>query len=292
MNPEFFIVDVFAKRKYTGNQLAVITDAGTLDTETMQAIAAEMAYSETTFVTGSPDGGVWPVRIFTPTDEIPFAGHPTLGTAAIIREELADGNPDRLTLGLGVGDISVDIRVQDGTERLWMRQREPSFGTELTHEQAAAVLGLEPEAVDTDWPVQVVSTGLPTIIIPLTDRNALTGIELNRKAYAELVEMTDAKLVLAFCPEPRNPENHIAARMFAPALGVFEDPATGSANGCLGAYLARHAYFGSQSVTARVEQGYELGRPSVLFLDVRDTGETIDVEVGGEIKRVARGTLE
>ena len=300
MGTEFCIVDVFAEQKYTGNQLAVITEGESLDTETMQAIAAEMAYSETTFITGPPEQGVWPVRIFTPTDEIPFAGHPTLGTAWIIREELADGTPEQVTLGLGVGDIPVDVRSQDGTDRFWMRQREPTFGTTVPHEQAAKVLGIDPASVDSDWPVQVVSTGLPTVIVSLTDRDALTGIDLNREAYSELVEATDAKLVLAFCANPRNAENDIAARMFAPALGVFEDPATGSANGCLGAYLARHEYFGSPSVTARVEQGYELGRSSLLFLDATASVEVggtakddaVTVAVGGEVQRVARGTLE
>ena len=311
MEAEFFIVDVFAEEKYTGNQLAVITDAAELDTETMQAIAAEMAYSETTFVTGPPEQGVWPVRIFTPTDEIPFAGHPTLGTAAVIREELrsegsdklasetsdalSSESPDELTLGLGVGEIPVQIRREDGREVFWMQQREPSFGPERSHEQAATVLGLQSSdsgGVDTDWPVQVVSTGLPTVIVPLTDRNALTDIELNRAAYDKLVGATGAKLVLAFCPDPRRPENDIAARMFAPALGVTEDPATGSANGCLGAYLARHEYFGSLSVTARVEQGHELGRPSLLLIAAQRVDETVRVSVGGEVKFVARGVLQ
>ena len=291
MDTEFFIVDVFAEQKYTGNQLAVITDAEGLDAETMQSIAAEMAYSETTFVTGVRKAGVWPVRIFTPVEEIPFAGHPTLGTAAVIRAELAAGNPDELTLGLGVGEIPVTVRLEDDRELFWMRQREPSFGTELTHEQAAAVLGLEPDAVDTDWPVQVVSTGLPTVIVPLTRRDALADIELNRARYRELTEATGTKLVFAFCSEPRNPANDVVARMFAPALGVDEDPATGSATGCLGAYLARYEYFGSPAVTARVEQGYELGRPSLLFIEARDTGR-VDVAVGGEVRDVARGVLK
>jgi len=290
MDRQFHIVDVFATDRYTGNQLAVVTEAGDLDTAEMQAIAAEFDYSETTFVTGPPEDGVWPVRIFTPTDEVPFAGHPTLGTAAVIRQSLADDTPEAVTLGLQVGELPVDVRERDGTETLWMHQQPPTFGETLPHSRLAAVLGLDPEAVDDDWPVQVVSTGLPTIIVPLANRAGLEGIELNRATYDNLVGKRDAKLVHTFCPEPRDNANDLAARMFAPALGVREDPATGSANGCLAAYLSKHEYLGSSAVDARVEQGYELGRPSLLHL-VAGGSESITVEVGGRVLSVARGTL-
>jgi len=288
MSRQFSIVDVFARKRYAGNQLAVITDAAGLEAAEMQAVAAEMDYSETTFVTGEPTDGAWPVRIFTPTDEIPFAGHPTLGTAAVIREELADDTPEEIVLDLQVGRVPVDTR--EG-ETLWMRQQPPEFGKQLAHDELAAVLGLNSEQFDTDSPVQVVSTGLPTIIVPLRDREALTGIDLDLDAYEDLVDDREAKLVHAFCSDPREAENDIAARMFAPALGVREDPATGSANGCLAAYLSETAYFGSATAEARVEQGYELGRPSLLQLRARPTDESVAVEVGGEVIPVARGEL-
>jgi trans-2,3-dihydro-3-hydroxyanthranilate isomerase len=290
MDRQFHIVDVFATDRYTGNQLAVVTEAGDLDGTEMQAIAAEFDYSETTFVTGPPDDGSWPVRIFTPTDEVPFAGHPTLGTASVIRQSLADDTPEAVTLDLQVGEIPVDVRERDGAETLWMHQQPPEFGETFPHSRLAAVLGIDPDAVDGDWPVQVVSTGLPTIIVPLTDRAALEGIDLDRAGYDNLVADRDAKLVHAFCPEPRDDANDLAARMFAPALGVREDPATGSANGCLAAYLSHHEFFGSPAVDARVEQGYELGRPSLLHL-VASGEESIAVEVGGGVLPVARGTL-
>ncbi|WP_436903099.1 PhzF family phenazine biosynthesis protein [Halovenus halobia] len=287
MSSPFSIVDVFARERYAGNQLAVITDAAELDRETMQKIAAEMNYSETTFVTGEPTDGAWPVRIFTPTDEVPFAGHPTLGTADVIRRRLADGDPDEIVLDLQVGRVPVTV---DG-DRLQMRQQPPEFGEGLDHDTLAAVLGLAPDQLDHEFPVRVVSTGLPTIIVPLRDRDALTAIDLDLDAYENLVGDRDAKLVHAFCPDPRDSENDLAARMFAPALGVHEDPATGSANGCLAAYLAAEEYFGSPTVTARVEQGYELGRPSLLVLSARPEGDEIAVEVGGDVVPVARGDL-
>jgi trans-2,3-dihydro-3-hydroxyanthranilate isomerase len=291
MTNRFHIVDVFARQKYAGNQLAVVTDAGDLDGAEMQTIAAEMDFSETTFVTGPPVDGAWPVRIFTPAEEVPFAGHPTLGTASVIRQHLADGDPTTVTLDLQVGEIPVDVRQRDGTETLWMRQQSPVFGETIPHEDLAAVLGLSPERLDDDWPVQVVSTGLATIIVPLADREALSGIDLDRGAYDDLVEGREAKLVHAVCADPRGADNDLAVRMFSPYYGVPEDPATGSANGCLAAYLARHRYLGSATVDARVEQGYELGRPSLLSLSAEETDGDIAVEVGGRVVPVARGEL-
>ncbi len=291
MAHQFHIVDVFAQERYAGNQLAVVTGAGDLSGGEMQAIAAEMDFSETTFVTGPPENGAWPVRIFTPAEEVPFAGHPTLGTASVIRRQLADGPPDTVALSLQVGEIPVGVRERDGAETLWMRQQSPEFGDTLSRDQPAAVLGLPTDRLDHDWPVQVVSTGLPTIIVPLTDRAALTAIDLDRDAYDSLVGEREAKLVHAVCPDPRGADNDLAVRMFSPYYGVPEDPATGSANGCLAAYLARHGYLGSASVDARVEQGYEMGRPSRLHLAAEDTGEDIAVEVGGRVVPVASGTL-
>lgn len=290
MSRRFHLVDVFARQRYAGNQLAVVTDAADLETAEMQAIAAEMNYSETTFVTGPPADGAWPVRIFTPTEEIPFAGHPTLGTAAVIRSHLADDRPERVTLGLDVGDIPVTVRPGE-PETLWMRQQPPTFGDRLAHDALADVLGLPTAALDTDWPVQVVSTGLPTIVVPLVDRDALTDITLDRDAYARVTGDRDAKNVLAFCPDPREPANDLADRVFAPYYGVDEDPATGSSNGCLAGYLARHGYFGDDTVTVRVEQGYEMGRPSLLHLSADATGDDVTVNVGGGVVDVAQGEL-
>ncbi|WP_439028266.1 PhzF family phenazine biosynthesis protein [Haloarchaeobius sp. DT45] len=290
MPHEFHIVDVFATERYAGNQLAVVTDAGDLTDETMQAIAREFGYSETTFVEGRDDGG-WHVRIFTPAEEIPFAGHPTLGTAWVIREHLASGHPDPVVLHLGVGDVPV--RVEDGT--LWMTQQAPTFGREFGRDEAAGTLGLDPASMRDDLPVQAVSTGLPTIVVPLRDRAALETIEVDRPAYDRLTADHDAKNVLAFCPEPRDEAHDYAARVFAPYYDVPEDPATGSSNGCLAGYLARHV----GPVDAVVEQGYEMGRPSLLELRAREGGDgdadentdEVHVEVGGDVVHVADGTL-
>lgn len=275
----FQIVDVFAREQYAGNQLAVVTNADGLAPETMQAVAAEFGFSETTFVTGTagPDG--WPVRIFTPTAEVPFAGHPTLGTAAVLQAE-HDHTEIRLDLAAG----SVPVAARDGW--LWMDQPDPAFGPRLSGDRLAAVLGLGPGAVDESRPVQVVSTGLPTIVVPLTGRAALERIAVDRAAYDAVTADRDADLVLAVAPEPRDDAHDYAVRLFAPGLGVDEDPATGSANGCLAAYLARQT---DQPVQARVEQGYELGRPSLLGIEA--SVDPVRVRVGGNVVPVARGEL-
>ena len=289
MPHDLHIVDVFARERYTGNQLAVVESEGTMGDEEMQAVAREMDFSETTFVESREDP--YRVRIFTPEAEVPFAGHPTLGTAHVVRERVADGHPEEVVLDLNVGEVPVEVRERDGRETLWMTQQPPAFGETLSHDRLAGVLGLSADRLDAGWPVQVVSTGLPTVIVPLVDRGALTDIDLDRGAYDDLTGDREAKLVHAFCADPRDPGNDLAVRMFAPAYGVPEDPATGSANGCLAAYLARHAYFGSGVVDARVEQGYELGRPSLLYLAATDRGDDVRVEVGGRVVDVARGEL-
>ena len=289
MPHDLHIVDVFARERYTGNQLAVVESEGTMGDEEMQAVAREMDFSETTFVESREDP--YRVRIFTPEAEVPFAGHPTLGTAHVVRERVADGHPEEVVLDLNVGEVPVEVRERDGRETLWMTQQPPAFGETLSHDRLAGVLGLSADRLDAGWPVQVVSTGLPTVIVPLVDRGALTDIDLDRGAYEDLTADREAKLVHAFCADPREPANDLAVRMFAPAYGVPEDPATGSANGCLAAYLARHAYFGSGVVDARVEQGYELGRPSLLYLAATDRGDDVRVEVGGRVVDVARGEL-
>jgi len=153
------------------------------------------------------------------------------------------------------------------------------------------VLGLSTDAVDQTWPVQVVSTGLPTVVVPLADRDALTRIDLDRTAYDRVTGDREAKNVLAFCPDPRSDANDLAVRVFAPFYDVPEDPATGSSNGCLAAYLARHECFDEPRVDARVEQGYEMGRPSLLHLRADATGADVSVEVGGSVVPVVRGEL-
>ena len=290
MRNKLHFVDVFTRERYAGNQLAVVEDANSLSDDEMQALAAEIGFSETTFVEGK-SANKWNVRIFTPNTEIPFAGHPTIGTAYIIREHIASTAPDTVTLELGVGSIPVTVREHDGHETLWMEQQPPEFGPELSHKALADVLSLDDATIDTDLPVQVVSTGLPTIIVPLHSREALTDIEMNRGAYDAVTGDREAKSILAFCQQPRHGENDVAVRVFAPFYDVPEDPATGSSNGCLAAYLAHYEILAASEIDIRIEQGYEIDRPSLLYLQARQGEDHIHVEEGGTVVPVAHGNL-
>jgi len=290
----FHIVDVFAERRYAGNPLAVVLDAGDVAAESMQAFAREMNFSETTFVTSIEmrDRG-YDVRIFTPREEVPFAGHPTLGTAFVIRRELAGEACHSVVLNLAVGSIPVTFESDaGGGELLWMRQVAPEFGESVDVDSMAAVLGLETSDFDGRHPIQEVSTGLPVLIAPLRGLDAVKRCRVDRSRYDALVRDRRAKCVMVFCAETYDAENDLNARVFADYFGVPEDPATGSANGCLAGYLARFRYLGGASVAARVEQGCEIGRPSLLYLRATERGAEIDVQVGGRVRPCAHGVLD
>lgn len=287
MAPTFYILDVFAEERYAGNQLAVVRGGGSLPEDTLQKIASEMNYSETTFILSDEerDGG-YDVRIFTPEEEIPFAGHPTLGTAFVLRQEVLDRSIEHLTLNLGIGQIPVTFG-----DVLWMEQLPPVFGDILDLGHTALALGLDGTDVDERYPIQEVSTGMPFILTPLKSLDALKRCRIDQDRYSEIVAGREARAILAFAPEPHGEGNDLSARMFAPALGVPEDPATGSANGCLAGYLVEHRYLGTDSIDIRVEQGYEIGRPSLLYLRAQRSDTGISVSVGGKVQMVAKGEL-
>jgi trans-2,3-dihydro-3-hydroxyanthranilate isomerase len=286
VNLTFYIVDVFAEEKYAGNQLAVVRGRAGLPDETLQKIALEMNYSETTFVLSEEEpGGGYDVRIFTPGDEIPFAGHPTLGTAYVIQYEILAGPVESITLKLKAGEIPVTFG-----EVLWMRQLPPTFGATLDSALIAPTLNLEMADLDDRSPVQVVSTGLPALIVPLRDLDALRRCKVDWERHTQVAG--PGKNLYVFCPESHDDgPGDLSARMFANDPGVPEDPATGSAAGCLAAYLLELGYLGTDSVDVRVEQGYEIGRPSLLYLQAARDGDQTTVHVGGKVQMVARGEL-
>ncbi len=288
----FFIVDVFSQEKYQGNQLAVVKTWPGLAGGEMQRIAKEMNYSETAFLMAEEPGEKgYPVRIFTPEHEVPFAGHPTLGAAFVIAREIAAQPVERLTLDLKAGPVPVRITPQeDGPDLLWMRQAEPVFGPVLDPGVAAEVLGLDLDDLEPGLPVQEVSTGLPFIVVGLKSLAAVKRAAVDNRKYLDFIENTAAKAILIFCRETYEPANDLNVRMFAGYYGVPEDPATGSANGCLAAYLVEHRVLGGERVEVRVEQGYEIGRRSLLFLSASARGDGgIEVNVGGSVVPVARG---
>lgn len=287
---EFLILDVFARRPFEGNQLAVFPSAAGLSTGQMQVIAREMHFSETTFILDAePDAREFPVRIFTPAVEVPFAGHPTLGTAWVIWDRILKRGADRVVLDLAVGTVPVEVH--DAGDRLVMRQVPPEFGDACPAEQVATVLGLTRDDIDERFPCQEVSTGIWFLIAPVRTLDAVRRIKVNRAEYDRLVDRMRAKAVLVFCPETVSADCHLHVRVFCDWYDVPEDPATGSANGCLAAWLVRHRYLGTPDVELFTEQGVELGRSSRLWLSARPEGERVSVRVGGRVVPVAEGRL-
>jgi len=292
-NLTYYVVDVFAEEKYAGNQLAVIRDAMALSDAEMQKIAKEMNFSETTFVLSDERrNGGYDVRIFTPARELPFAGHPTLGTAYVIQHEIVKEPVDRIILNLKVGQIPVTFSYAGKLpDTLFHKQMQPTFGQTFDAEAISQALSLDAKEVDKRFPIQEVSTGVPFFIVPLKTLEASKRARISRDKYFDLIRSTQAKAILIFCPETYHKENHLNVRVFADYYGVQEDPATGAANGCLAGYLVKHRYFGKDQIDIRVEQGYEIGRPSLLLLRAEDKEGKIDVNVGGKVIMVAQGTL-
>ena len=290
-NIPFLILDVFATGKYTGNQLAVCLDAGDLTDVQMQQIAREINFSETTFVTNSqPVNGGYNTRIFTPTTELPFAGHPTLGTAFAIQQELIKDEIERVNLNYQVGQIPVDLNYLDGEpDILWMHQQQPKFYDAVDVEMLAAVIGVSPTDIDSRYPIEPISTGLPFIIVPMKTVAAVSQAKLNLDLYTRTVANLPAQAILIFCPETIDPTRQLHVRVFTECFGIPEDPATGSANGCLAAYLAKYQYFGSPDVDITVEQGIEMGRSSLLYLRANYTHTNCPVSIGGKVINIAKG---
>lgn len=285
----FYIVDVFAENKYEGNQLAVFICSDPQSDETMQKIANEMHYSESVFITSIDDHNI---RIFTPEVELPFAGHPTLGAAYVLQQEYVKDKIKTLALNMKIGQIAVLFKYKgDKIDLMWMEQKEPIFSGYFASDIVAQVLNLKEEDIDGRFHIQEVSTGVPFIIVPLKSLDAIRRARLNRDLYFKLIEKIQAKSILMFCPETYNKQNDLHVRVFCEAIGIPEDPATGSGNGCLAAYLVKHEYFGKNRIDIKVEQGYEIGRRSLLFLRAEKRDGRYYVAVGGNAKIIAKGRL-
>jgi trans-2,3-dihydro-3-hydroxyanthranilate isomerase len=217
---------------------------------------------------------------------LPFAGHPTLGTAYVIKRFLSEQSVSEVKLNLKVGQIPV--KFDQGV--VWMKQKPPVFGKTFEVPSLAVVLRLKIDDFDIKYPIQEVSTGLPFIIVPLNTLDAVRRARVNVDAFQKKLPNTQAG-ILVFCPQTYHKSNNLNVRVFVDAFGIPEDPATGAGNGCLAGYLSRYRYFGDDKVDARVEQGYEVNRPSLIFIkaDNKEGGTT--VQVGGRVILVAEGRL-
>lgn len=297
----FYQLDVFTRTPLAGNPLAVFPEAAGLDERTMQALAREMNLSETTFVTASRVA-TRRVRIFTPAAEVPLAGHPTIGTWWLLAElgvphGLPRDGTGRVTQETGRGVLPVDVTMAGGRPtEVTMTQARPEYGGTVEDRAAlAAALGGDAGLLADDPPPQVVSTAMPQLIAPIRSREHLAALPTGGTGggLAELLRRLGTDCAMLYVPGRDDGGDVAWCRMFAPGLGVPEDPATGSAAGALGAYLASHGRLAARDRRASltVHQGIEIGRPSRIHVTVRTgaAGEVDEVRVGGPAVRVIEG---
>ncbi len=289
-NYRFVQVDVFTNRPFGGNQLAVFPEADGLADAEMQTIAREMNFSETTFVFPPADAKHDArVRIFTPGQELPMAGHPTVGTGFVLGSERGK---TELVFELGVGPTPVKAEVANAfSGSATMEQRVPNYWkAECSPAQAAALVSLGAEAIHASLPVLNGSAGVDYLYVPLRDRNDLAAARPDTAAMSSYFGEAFTKAVYVFSIEP-DAESEVRGRMFFIVNGAaIEDPATGSAAGPLGGYLVNQRVVPPGRI--QLQQGYEMGRPSAIEVTVRGGPDAIaGVSVGGGVAKVAEGTL-
>ena len=300
MPAHFVTADVFTDRTFGGNQLAVFPDAKGIDPTLMQQIAREFNFSETTFVLPPDDPAhTARVRIFTPGGELPFAGHPTVGTAHVLASIGAirlDGDSTKIVFEEGVGPVPVTIRASGGKPVFVQltAARRPEVGPPPPPgEQLARMLSLEPSAVRTGaYTSQSVSCGVPFLFVPLVNRAAVAAARIKLDLWEQLLGGFVTSKVFVFAEEAERPGSNVRGRMFAPGIGVPEDPATGSAVVGLAGYLAARDPRRDGTLKWVVEQGFEMGRPSILEAEAdKENGEVIATRVGGKTVIVTSGAM-
>ena len=283
------LVDVFTAVPFRGNSLAVFGDARGIDEHWMQPIAAELNLSETTFVLPSSDPACdYRVRIFTPRVELPMAGHPTIGTAWVL------DHGDRVTFAEGVGPIAVERAATPSGRSMWrMSQPLPSWGARPDSAELAAAIGLDAADLSPDLPAEVGSCGVPFLLAPLRSLDALRRARARVDLWDALAKRLDAQGVYCFTLDSAEPGVDVRSRMFAPNIGVTEDPATGGASGPLGCYLVRHGITAASPARLLNVQGVEMGRRSEIHIEIEGGSEAFTaVRVGGECAAVGSGVIE
>lgn len=298
-NYEFVQLDVFTKTPFTGNPLAIFTDARGLDDGEMQAVAREMNLSETTFILPrepeiEAERGKR-MRIFTVQEELPFAGHPTLGTGLYLYHA-ASSAPDQISLDLNVGKIDIRFRADssDKSDHVAgnvfgeMRQRDPEFGMTFSREEVAQVIGIPADEIAAEWPIQSVSTGLTFTIVPFRNQQTLTNLKFAYAPAEEYLKTSGANFLYFLCPKRRENRLEAQARLF---FYGGEDPATGSAAGCAASWMVEHGVANSDEQVL-IRQGVEMRRQSEIYVRAtRDRQRVTNVRVGGYAVEVLRGSV-
>jgi trans-2,3-dihydro-3-hydroxyanthranilate isomerase len=292
MKRRLYTLDVFTTKPFAGNPLAVVTDGDGIPTATMQAIAREMNLSETVFIQRPTNNrALARLRIFTTTTELPFAGHPVIGTWFLLAElgvVPASEGPVHVLQQTGAGILPVELTFHDGRPKfVTMTQKAAQFSrVRVNRDVLASALGLKPSNFDSKLPIETVSTGIPNLIVPIARRAALARIQINMRA---LFKAISGSATMAYCFVLDGP-GRVSSRGMLP-WGILEDPATGSASGSLGAYLVKHERLRPGEIL-RIAQGVDMGRPSEIQVEVRVERGKLIPKVSGAAVRISEGHLE
>lgn len=292
---EYFIADVFTSNIFGGNQLAVLPFADSIPEEYFQRIAREFNFSETAFIF-KPDNQKhdYRMRIFTPFNEIPTAGHPTIGTAHILLNAVKckTKTENMLLFEQKIGDIPVSFSKNNNLcSDITMTQPLPEFGKIYdNYEIIAEILSLSPDDIDTSIPTEAISCGNKFLYIPIKTIEALKNIKMRTDLLSKHANSFETTELYTFTFETEQQESTVHARMFAPLVGIYEDPATGSASGPLGCYLVKNKLNDGKNIVC--EQGFEMGRPSIVNVSIEHlNGDIMKVKVGGNSVLVSKGEL-
>lgn len=296
----YFLLDVFTDSRYGGNQLAIFPEGQFVRKPLMARIAKELQLSETVFVLPpSKREHHFKMRIFTPAMELPTAGHPTIGTAFfMVRHIQFDDEANLLDLLIEqtAGTIRACVKLREGAPVYSdMIMPKPSFVT--THDDRKAfaeMLGLKEDALEDELPIEVISCGIPFTFIPIRSKSCVEKIQLDIAKWKALKERLGVSFIYAFTRETSRPHSHVHGRMFAPEAGIMEDAATGGANGPLGCYLYKHRLLPHHSDDLEIisEQGFEMGRPSIINIHIKgESGKISEVKIGGKCVLVGQGQI-
>lgn len=298
MKYQFFTLDVFAERIFEGNQLAVIPNAESLSDEQMQKIAQEFNYSETVFIIQGKSEKSWNVRIFTPNAEIDFAGHPNIGAAMLLAYigEFTDKEKSEIIFKEKVGEVPITVYFENSRPifaELTVAKLPQEGPTPPTNEQIAEIISLESSDIDSRYKSLAFSCGLPFLFVPILSLSKLKMASLNHEKWKKYLSSYWAPQIYLITTDIVRPDSDFHARMFAPALGISEDPATGSAVAALSGYLTNIPKYQNGIFSLVIEQGFEIERPSILKMSFESSkGDVTKVHVRGNAIIVSQGELE
>lgn len=290
----YFLIDVFTDKAFGGNPLAVFPEGDVIDDGLKQRIANELNLSETTFLEQPTDKSAdVKIRIFTPISEIPMAGHPTIGTIyALLENGLLKPKGETIKVELNVGLVEVTVSKEKNTiDTITMSQPIPEFrDTIYEKEKVADILSIPTDAINSEYPIQIVTSGVPFIYVPLQSKMAVDQCHLKIEKLEEVLSKYDCQEIFVFSTETSMPNTDVYCRLFAPRFGIEEDPATGGAHGPLAGYLSKYGIIEEEQILS--EQGVAMGRPSLLQVEIQKVAdEIVGVKVGGKCVSIGKGEI-